>query len=86
MDCGEWRGEVAYPCIVELCLKADVFAFFLILCAQDLQLVGLEGRLDIGGVCRVSAVGESRSRAGAAHRAVMATWRYRVFDVAEVMR
>lgn len=45
-----------YPCVVELCLEADVLAFFLVLCAQDLELVGLQRRLDVGGVCRVLGV------------------------------
>lgn len=30
-----------YPGIVELCLQTDVFAFFLVLRAQDLELIGL---------------------------------------------
>jgi hypothetical protein len=29
------------PCVVELCLEADVFAFFLVLVAQDFELLGL---------------------------------------------
>lgn len=32
-----------YPGVVEFCLEADVLAFFLVLCAQDLEFIGLQG-------------------------------------------
>ena len=41
---------MAYPCVVEFCLQADIFAFLFVLRAEDLQLFGLQRRLDIGGV------------------------------------
>ena len=34
--------NAAYPGEVELCLHADIIAFFLVLCAQDLKLCWLE--------------------------------------------
>lgn len=30
--------QLAYPSVVELCLHANIIAFFLVLCAQDLEL------------------------------------------------
>ena len=43
------------PGIVELGLKADIFTFLLILCAQNLELVRLERRLYVGSICTALA-------------------------------
>lgn len=58
-----WEGEVAgggdlrvdcrketYPCEVELGLYTDHITFLLVLCAQNLQFCGIEGRFRIDGV------------------------------------
>lgn len=62
-----------YPSIVELCLQTNIFAFFLVLCAQDLELIRLQGRLDVGGVWRVSAGVEGGDSVGATHKVATAT-------------
>lgn len=36
------RRVEAYPCEVELCLYAYIFAFFFVLCAEDLEFGGSE--------------------------------------------
>jgi hypothetical protein len=48
------------PGIVELGLEADIFAFLLILCAQDLEFVGLERRLYVGSICTASVPARAR--------------------------
>lgn len=35
------KHSTAYPCIIELCLKADVRSFFFVLRAEDIEFVRL---------------------------------------------
>lgn len=52
MLAGGRRGgeEGKYPGVVEFCLQADVLAFFLVLCTQHLQFIGLQWAFYIGGI------------------------------------
>ena len=53
------------PGIVELGLEADIFALLLILCAQNLEFVGLERRLYVGSIC--AALAPARHALGSLH-------------------
>ena len=46
---------MAYPCVVEFRLQSDIFALLLVLRAEDLEFLGLQRRLDVGGVWGVLA-------------------------------
>ena len=50
------------PGIVEFGLQANKLAFFFVLGAEDVQFVGLEGRLCVRGVYRLVSAGGAWSR------------------------
>lgn len=67
-----WAGKLyiemgTYPCVVELCLQADVFSFLLILRSQYLQLLRLQRRLNICSVYQVLALRNGLCRSVYSH-------------------
>lgn len=51
-------GKRTYPCEIELGLYTDHITFLLVLCPQNLQFCGIEGRFRIDGIYDCKSVSD----------------------------